>query len=85
MTDGEQDTTLDQDRRTEGNCVCMYTVHCRVIVDKCENQQHGTDSIMIIIQSENKPSHLGLGTCCFTSRNTEIVKVGIGTRCTHTQ
>ena len=30
-------TTLDQG--TEGNCVCMYTVHCRVIVDnKCEFQ-----------------------------------------------
>ena len=29
-------TTIDQDRRTEGNCVCVYTVHCRVIVDnKC--------------------------------------------------
>ena len=33
------DTTLDQGRRTEGNCVCMYTVHCRVIFDnKCECQ-----------------------------------------------
>ena len=33
------DTALDQDRRTEGNCVCMYTVQCRVIVDnKCEFQ-----------------------------------------------
>ena len=34
------DTTLDQHRRTESNCVCMVTVHCRVIVDnKCECQQ----------------------------------------------
>ena len=33
------DTTIDQDRRTEGNCVCMYTVQCRVIADnKCEFQ-----------------------------------------------
>ena len=33
------DTTLDQDRKTESNCVCMYTVHCPVIVDnKCEFQ-----------------------------------------------
>ena len=33
------DTTRDQDRRTEGNCVCMYIVQCRVIVDsKCEFQ-----------------------------------------------
>ena len=32
-------TTLDQDRRTEGNCVRMYSVQCRVIVDnKCEFQ-----------------------------------------------
>ena len=31
------DTTLDQDPGTEGNCVCVYTVHCRLIVDnKCE-------------------------------------------------
>ena len=34
------DTTLDQDWGTERNCVCMYIVHCRVIVDnKCEFQQ----------------------------------------------
>ena len=34
------DTTLDQDRRTEGNCVCMYAVQCRITVDnKCEFQQ----------------------------------------------
>ena len=34
------DTTLDQDRKTEGNCVCMYSVHCRVIVDnRCEFKQ----------------------------------------------
>ena len=33
------DTTLDQDCGTEGNRVCMYIVHCRVIVDnKCEFQ-----------------------------------------------
>ena len=33
------ETTFDQDRRTEGNCACMYTVLCRVIVDnKCEFQ-----------------------------------------------
>ena len=27
------DTTLHQDWRTESNCVCMYSVHCRVNVD----------------------------------------------------
>ena len=33
------DTTLDQDRRTESNCVCMYTVQWHVAVyDKCEFQ-----------------------------------------------
>ena len=31
------DTTLDQEWGTDGNCVCMSIVHCRVIVDnKCE-------------------------------------------------
>ena len=31
------ETTLDLDTRTEGNCVCMHTVHCHVMVDnKCE-------------------------------------------------
>ena len=35
----EKDTTLDQDWGTEGNCVCMHIVHCRVIVDnECEFQ-----------------------------------------------
>ena len=34
------DTTLDQDSGTEGNCVCMYNVHCRVIVDNmCDFHQ----------------------------------------------
>ena len=33
------DTTLDQDRRTESNSVCMYTVQWHVAVyDKCEFQ-----------------------------------------------
>ena len=33
------DTTIDQDKKTESNCVCMYTVLCRVAVnDKCEFQ-----------------------------------------------
>ena len=33
------DTALDQDRKNEGNCVCICTVQCRVIVDnKCEFQ-----------------------------------------------
>ena len=38
------ETVIDQDRRTEGNRVCMYTVQCRVIVDnKCEfrHSSHG--------------------------------------------
>ena len=34
--DKKRDTTLDQDWVTESNCVCMYILHCRVIVDnKC--------------------------------------------------
>ena len=33
------DTTLDQDCGTETNCVSMYIVQCRAIVDnKCEFQ-----------------------------------------------
>ena len=36
-------TTLDQDRRTESNCVCMYIVQRRVIDDnKCDFQHHQT-------------------------------------------
>ena len=39
MTDDRTETTLDQGRMTESNCVCMYTVQRRVIVDnKCEFQ-----------------------------------------------
>ena len=38
------DTTLDQDRKTEDNCVCMYIVHCRVIVDnECEFQHSSSN------------------------------------------
>ena len=37
------DTTLDKDWGTQSNCVCMYIVHCRVIVDNiCEFQQDQT-------------------------------------------
>ena len=33
------ETFLDQDRRTDGNCVSRYAVECRVIVDNnCEFQ-----------------------------------------------
>ena len=38
------DTTLDQDRKTESNCVCMYTVQRRVTVDNnCEFQHSSHD------------------------------------------
>ena len=38
------DTALDLDRRTEGNCVCMYTVQCRVIVDSKPFQHSSSHS-----------------------------------------
>ena len=34
------DTTLDQDCGTESNCVSMYSVHCRVIVDNKSEFYH---------------------------------------------
>ena len=52
------DTTLDQDRRTEGNCVCVYSVHCRVMVDnKCEFQHssyHGDCNFDARLVSETR-------------------------------
>ena len=36
------DTTLDQDRKTEGNCVCVYTVQCRVMVGNKNEFQHSS-------------------------------------------
>ena len=36
------DTTLDHDRRTEGNCVCFCTVRCRVVVDNTCEFQHSS-------------------------------------------
>ena len=38
-TEGKTETPLHQDCGTAGNCVCLITVQCRVIVDnKCECQ-----------------------------------------------
>ena len=39
------DATLDQDWENEGNCVCMYIVHCRVIVDNMCEFQHSSSHV----------------------------------------
>ena len=42
------DTTFGQDRRTESNCVCMYTAQCRVVVNHTREFQtlHDTEKMI---------------------------------------
>ena len=51
MTNDRTDTPLDQERRTEINCVCMCIVHCRVIADsKCAFQHSPLTEIATLMQ-----------------------------------
>ena len=76
------DITLDQDRRTESNCVCLHIVQCRYIVDnKCEFQHssfHGDsngDARLVSKMRKNDTIILSVVRMTFVHRLTFNTKI----------